>query len=73
MIRKNFKELKAILVRKKQEVKRLKKALRQTKEVHKSILIDYHTTVAALQKDLATTQRDLGESRRKKWYQFRQI
>jgi len=73
MTRKNYYELKATLVGKKQEIKRLKKVLKQTKKEHTSVLEDQYDIELYLRKDLIATQEALEESRRKKWYQFEQI
>ena len=72
-MKKGIRELKAKLITKGQEIKRLKKQLRQTKEVHKSILNDYHEVEDYLKKELDLTKAALAESQRKKWYQFKQV
>ena len=73
MQKKNFYELKATLKGKKQEIKRLKKALETTKEVHNAILEDYRNVEIYIQNELTKTQEELAESRRKKWYQFEAV
>jgi len=72
MTRKNYYELKAALKGKNQEIKRLKKALQTTKEVHSSILEDYRNVEIYIQNELTKAQEALAESRKKKWYQFEQ-
>jgi len=73
MTRKNYYELKASLVGKKHEIKRLKKALKQTKETQKEKLEDWNKLMDITIRELEITQKSLAKSRKKKWYQFEQI
>ena len=66
-------ELKAVVKNKKQEVKHLKKVLRQTTEKHKEKIEDFTKLLDITLHELEQTQNDLKESLRKKWYQFIEI
>jgi len=70
MKRKNFKELKATIKGKNQQIKRLRKQLTSIKEVHKETLIDYHELVDCLKKEIIQAEEALVKIRKKKWYQF---
>jgi len=60
------KELKAILIGRNQEIKRLKKLLRQTREADHIVFNDYHRLVEDLKEKLS-------EVGRRKWYQFKRV
>ena len=65
--------LKAALKGTRQEVKRLRRQRRLMQRAHKIVLDDYHTLTDELKDELNQTKKTLEESRRKKWYQFKQI
>jgi len=66
-------ELKAKLISRNQEIKRLKKLLRQTKETNQQILDDYHNVIDCIKQELNTTKKALAKSLERKWYQFQEI
>ena len=68
-----IKHLKATLICRNQEIKRLKKLLRQTKEIHKSVLSDYHKEIILLQKRVEELTIKLAKSQTRKWYEFKLI
>jgi len=70
MKRKNVKELKAALIGRGYEIKRLKKKVRLIEDSHKIVLGDYHTLVNELMDELNHTKEALMKSKKKKWYQF---
>ena len=62
--------LKAILKGKNQEIKRLKRVARETKEEHAEKIEDFNRLLNITINELEGTQEELKECKRKKWYQF---
>ena len=62
--------LKAILKGKNQEIKRLRKVLRQTMEANAERIEDFNKLLNITVNELEETQAALTEFKRKKWYQF---
>ena len=73
MTRRGRKELKAALIGRGYEIKRLKKRIRLIGSSNQSVLGDYHTLVNDLMDELNHTKEALAKSKKKKWYQFQQI
>jgi hypothetical protein len=71
--RNKYKKLKANLIGKRQEVKRLHKHIVLLNETHKTTLADYHSLVRVYEKECDELRITLAESKRKKWYQFKVI
>lgn len=65
--------LKAALKGTRQELKRLRRKLQLVQSASKIVVNNYHTTIDELKDELNQTNKALEESRRKKWYQFKQI
>ena len=73
MTRRGRKELKALLIGRGYEIKRLKKKIRLIGSSNKSVLNDYHTLVNDLMDELNQTKDALAKSKKKKWYQFVEV